>query len=480
MSEEKMPKPSLLEPESTGGDIAEGGFEFQRNLVLNKIPYWLSFEGFTSLIWESIGDIEAKFFIPDKGLINEAVEAKNHLVTPKEFWDEIDRFKRMDIGSPGTYRWFTLLSCTVVSSKIKPLINGLRRIREPYPFYEESSGIFQNSYEDFKQIVLGFKKDEETAEFLYEKVLVEDTWGSLNAQSVGIFMESLYKNFPEFEELPPKKTKRIYGSLIELLVSRRNKPASRNEIEERISKAIEDSSIFAKPTILETTIENDDINGKEVKFNWQNFFGGPERVFPSMNIWNNHMMKELIETKDWIFKYRNNRNIRLKGSRRISTAMALGHTFSAVSGFNIELEHRGDIWKTNQFPTLTTPEYSINFKLKTGKTKMLIVVIAIMKEKLIEEVLSYLSGLSELDHPILEVASIMPIVSSEQANLAVNKIKEEIKNTCAHIGVEEIHFYYAGPSHLALFLGHRWNAMPRTQCYEWVSTANYLQTVTLI
>lgn len=90
MSDEKISRPSLLEPESTGGDIAEGGFEFQRNLILYKIPYWLSFEGFTSLIWESIGDIEAKFFLPGKGLVNEAVEAKNHQVTPKEFWDEIE------------------------------------------------------------------------------------------------------------------------------------------------------------------------------------------------------------------------------------------------------------------------------------------------------------------------------------------------------------------------------------------------------
>lgn len=100
MSENEINKPSLLELESTGGDIAEGGFEFQRNIILNKIPFWLSYQGFTSLIWESIGDIEAKFFMPEKGSVIEAVEAKNHLVTPTKFWNEIDRFKRMDKGSP--------------------------------------------------------------------------------------------------------------------------------------------------------------------------------------------------------------------------------------------------------------------------------------------------------------------------------------------------------------------------------------------
>lgn len=476
MSDEKISKPSLLEPESTGGDIAEGGFEFQRNLILNKIPYWLSFEGFTSLIWESIGDIEAKIFLPDKGLVNEALEAKNHQVTPKEFWDEIERFKRMDTGSPNTYRWFSL-SCTAVSTSLKPLINGLRRIRDPYPFYEDTSGIFQNSYEEYKQIVLGLNKDEETAEFLYKKVLIEDTWGSLNAQSEGMFIESLFKNFPEFEELPHKKIKCIYSSLIELLVSKRNKPVSRREIEERISKSIEDTSIMAKPTILETIITSDGINGKEIVFNWESYFGGAERIFPPSNRWNDIMMKELAATKQWILNYRNNRNIQLQGNRRNSTAMALGYNFSAVSGFNIEMEHRGDLWKTNQFPTTYTPEYSMNFDLKKGKTKKLILIIAIMKEKMAEEVLS---GYGEHDHSILEMTSTIPIISSEQANLAVNKIKKEVKSTSSQIGVEEIHFYYAGPSHFALFLGHRWNAMPKTQCYEWVSTANYAQTITLL
>lgn len=478
MSEDKMPKPSLLEPESTGGDIAEGGFEFQRNLILYKIPYWLSFEGFTSLIWESIGDFEAKFFIPGKGLVNEVLEAKNHQVTPTEFWKEIDRFKRMDKGSPSTYRWFTL-SSTAVSPTLKPLINGLRRIRDPYPFYEESSGIFQNSYEQYMELVLGLNKDEETAEFLFKKVLIEDTWGSLNAQSEEMFMGSLYKNFPEFEDIPPKKTKNIFEALIKLLISRRNKTVSRKEIEDTISSAVDDASIFVKSTKLETKIVNDELSGKEIIFNWQLFFGGQERTYPSLDIWKSQLIKELNDTKEWIIKNRSNRNIRLMGNRRNSTTMAIGHTFSAVSGFNIEMEHRGDLWNTNQFQTRDTPVYPIQFNFKDGKTQKLIVEVAIMKEKMAEEVLSFIKRIGESDHPILEVSSAMPIVSSDQANAAVHKIKEEIKNISTKIGVEEIEFFYAGPSHFALFLGHRWNAMPITHCYEWIGTANYVKTVTL-
>ncbi|MFE4525250.1 SAVED domain-containing protein [Cytobacillus firmus] len=478
MSEEKMQKPSLLEPESTGGDIAEGGFEFQRNLILNKIPYWLSFEGFTSLIWESIGDIEAKFYIPGNGLVNEVLEAKNHQVTASEFWNEIDRFKRLDKGSPNTYQWFTL-SCTAVSPKIKPLINGLRRIRDPYPFYEESSGIHQNSYEQYKELVLGLNKDEATAEFLFKKVRIEDTWGSLNAQAEGVFLGSLYKNFPEFEDIAPKKAKAVLGALINLLVSRRNKPLTRLEIEDTISSTVDDARIFVKPTTIETKIARDDLGGKEIIFDWQLFFGGHERSYPAPDTWTSQVIKVLNDTKEWIIKNRKNRTIQLKGNRRNSTAMAIGHTFSAVSGFNIEMDHRGELWKTNQFQTPDTPQYHLQYNFESGQTKRLIVVVGIMKERMAEEVVSFITDTGESDHPILKVSSSMPIISSEQVNAAVYEIKEEIKNITSRIGVKEIDFFYAGPSHFALFLGHRWNAMPITHCYEWTDTANYVKTVTL-
>ncbi len=102
--------PSLLEPESCGGDIAESGFSFQENIMLSRIPMWLAQEGFTAMIWEAMGDTEAKFFVPGRGFVIELVEAKNHQLTPSEFWNEVKRFQELDTGSPGTYRWFTLVS----------------------------------------------------------------------------------------------------------------------------------------------------------------------------------------------------------------------------------------------------------------------------------------------------------------------------------------------------------------------------------
>ena len=208
---------------------------------------------------------------------------------------------------------------------------------------------------------------------------------------------------------------------------------------------------------------------------WEPFFGGKERSFPSSEEWTSQLLTELEQTKQWIIDNRTNRKIRLQGSRRNSSAMAIGQTFSAVSGFNIEMEYRGDFWSTNQYPTSTTPGYPIQTNFRVGKGKKLAVIIAIMKENMTDEVRTFLSGIDEEENSVLEVASSFPIVSAEQVNVVVNAIKEEIKKVCAQIDVDEIDLFYAGPSHLALFLGHCWNAMPRTQCYEWVKTGDYVK-----
>src|SRR5690606_18878694 len=93
--------PSLFERESRGGDNAERGFSFQEQVILAHIPMWLAYEGFSKIIREAMGDTEAQFFLPGYGTQTELIEAKNHSLTPSEFWDEIERFQGIDKGSPG-------------------------------------------------------------------------------------------------------------------------------------------------------------------------------------------------------------------------------------------------------------------------------------------------------------------------------------------------------------------------------------------
>jgi hypothetical protein len=156
------PVPSLLEPESRGGDENEKGISFQAGVVLSYVARWLAMEGFTSMLREGLGDAEAKFYVPGRGYTKEFVEVKNHQVKPAEFWKEIDRFQQMDAGSPGEFQWFTLASAGV-SSGLQPLRHGLRRLRDPYGFYQADSPIITNSYQQYVAIVKGLGRTRDDA-----------------------------------------------------------------------------------------------------------------------------------------------------------------------------------------------------------------------------------------------------------------------------------------------------------------------------
>ncbi|MBA4496306.1 SAVED domain-containing protein [Paenactinomyces guangxiensis] len=477
MDEKEKQTPSLLEPESIGGDIADSGFAFQTNLILCKIPYWLSFEGFSAVIREATGDIEAKFYVPGEGEGIEAVEAKNHSLTPAKFWAEIERFKKMDEGSPGTFRHFTLC-CSGISEEIKTVVNALRRLRDSQPFYESSSGVMQHSMEAYKERVRKLGKSDEIADFLYQKVLIESDWYlHSDEKTKGLFQSQLIEHHPMYEDLSVKELNNVYIALHNLVRTHKARPITRLQIEQTIQSAIsERNRLTSHPIILFTEIEPSKRERKELHFKWTPFFGGAEREYPSSKEWNEGLMRDLQETRDWIIKNRSTRHILLKDNRRISSAIAIGSVFSAVSGFVVEIDYRGERWATNDHPTAETPLYPLSTEFQKGDDNHLVVTVGIMKDHVMSEVNEYLrqANLSQLS--MLHLTSREPILSPKHANVAVEAIKKEIKNTLGVCRTKCIHLFYAGPSHLALFLGHRWNALAPVQCYEWTHTGMYTPT----
>ena len=469
--------PSLLESESIGGDIASTGMDFQAFLILCKIPYWLSYEGFTSCIWESIGDIEAKFFDPKCGEFIELIEAKNHSVTPTEFWEVIERFRRIDEGSPGTYHSFTL-ACTGLSKELQPVVNGLRRLRDPSRFYDDTSNVLYNSFEQYKQRVLKLKKDAKVASFLFEKVSVEDNWGSLGDRSKGMFNDYFSEFQPEYD-LKNSELENVYTSLHQLVRSQKNKPVSRRKLRHAINSTLDIVDIPKKSTNIYTANQLLTDRKKELTFMWHDFFGGKERNYPDLLKWYNKM-KELEVTKKWIEENRSSRYIYLSGHRRISSSIAFGYNFSAVSGFSIKVEQRdGQIWSTNDYSRDNTPDYDFLSKYEEGGGDELVVTIGVTRESINNEVHMYLNKKSLTHLSKLHLNSSDPIVSAEHANKAVRNIKNNIKTQLGKIQSTRIHLFYAGPGYLALLLGHRWNGLPKTQCYEWVDTGEYVPTCVL-
>jgi len=472
---------SLVERESTGGEIAYSGFDFQDNFLVTKIPHFLSLQGFTALTQESISDIEVKYFVPGVGEKIEAFEVKDHQVTPKEFWEEMERFQRINSENPNLYLFFTLVSPST-SKEIHPLINKLRRIRDPYHFYPEDSKLIESSYEVFKGTVLGMEKDYKMADFLFRKVLIESNWNP-HEQVVGVFCDEFVKYFPQYETISHGIIKNIYPNLLELIKFQKNKPIYRLDLERHILSSIEEKSqVLSKSIVINTLIKNKYELEKEFCFNWESFFGGDRRVFPSAEQWNQTLIGELEETKNWILQNSNSREIHLLGNRRISTSLALGHIFSAVSGFSLELNIRGEFFRTDSHPDNSTPEYPLSVItpaiFENNESNRLAVAIGIMRD-ISEEVKNYLLGEGKCNQPLLTIFSDKPVSSASQVNLAVRSIKGHISDALVKGNIEIIDFFFAGPPFLALFLGHRLNATSKIQCYEWIGPNKYVPTCLL-
>lgn len=468
-------RPTLLDAEARGGDIAEGGFSFQEAVIMASIPSWLAQDGFTMAIREAMADTEIAYFLPGRGLVRDAIEAKDYSLTPVPFWEEIGRFQQLDQGSAGTFQWFTLAS-TGVSDGLSPLINGLRRVRDPYEFYGPASGVAEASFAEYVAKVEALGRTREDAHFLFERTLIANDWTPGGANAEAIFRQRLEEHFPEFAGYPASASKTAFQNLLALMKARKAKPIHRHEIE-AILAAVRPADQAAPVRMLRVHTAKDGAArpAGAVKFDWSEFFGGETRSYPPVAAWE-RVTRELAATARWIQETGRPRFIRLSGDRRLSVAVALGAHFSAVAGFSVEMEHRGELWGTHRHATAATKRPTVAESFTPGAGTGLVVSIGVIRP-VSADVDGYVQTGELAGSPSLHLHISEAVSSTEEANALAAQLKELVAAKAAALGATSLHMFYGGPSHLALFLGHRWNTARPTQLYEWCRPGVYCPTV---
>ncbi|TAK20620.1 MAG: SAVED domain-containing protein [Chloroflexota bacterium] len=475
----RISKPTLVDPEATGGDTAEGGFTFQHNAVLARIPLWLACDGFTDMIREALGDAEARFFVPALGTAREFLEYKNHVVAPAEFWKEIGHFRRMDAEHLGSY-WRFILACTGVSDTLHPMVAALGRVRDAFPFYAGAPSIQEASYAAFVETVTKLGKDRDMAAFLFAKVFVNAEAPRDAEQGFGVFRSALEHHLPAFQELGQKPARAAWEALEALVRSRKATPISRAELEQALWKGVEGAPPPAHPIRLATS--DDSLPSawelpQQIRFDWDALPGGGERAVPETEAWNRIVVGQLNATREWIVRTGRPRRIALTGKRRLSAAVAIGAAFSAVAGFAIDFHYRGGVWPTDDHDTQDTPPLAWQISAPAESAGELAVAIGIGRNPG-PDARAYLDA-SDLKLPILTLFSGDALLSAKHTNRAVKEAKSAIAEALTATGANVIHLFIAGPSHFALFLGHRLNAVGTIQCYERVSPNVYAPTCRL-
>lgn len=470
MDSEKKGSPSLLDPEARGGDTAEGGFAFQENMLVARVPAWLRREGFSEMVREAMGDAEAKFFVPGHGEVREFMEYKDHQVAPAEFWKEIGRFQELDGGALGAYQSF-VLACAGVSRDVQPVAEVLRRVRDPDSFYEGAEEIRASSFDAFVQTVERAGHGRSQARFLFSKVHLETAAPDAERLAREVFGGSLKEQFPDTSRLSGDEVDRAFERLRSLVKARKNQPISRAELEEALWDGLP-AEIRAdrRPVrIVTATDAVDPCSAPELVFDWQEFFGGGERAYPAPEAWK-RMRAELDATRDWIVAARRPRRISLGGSRRLSGSLCIGSALPAVSGFALEMDYRGDVWRTDEYGGPPYP-WEIE-RLGGGGCEELAVAIGVLKN-IREDVTRFLENEGRVPQLRLVLRGSEPLAGPAAANSAVATAKDAISGEMSAAGARVLHLFIGAPAPFALFLGHRLNAIGEVQCYEWVGSGTY-------
>ena len=479
MSEKKARPGSLLASEARGGEIAEHGFKFQDEMTIARLPVWLAQSGFSQVIREALGDTEARFFVPGKGDRREFNEYKDHRLTPSEFWPEIDRFRALESAHPGAYHTYRLV-CTDVNDELRAVCRELDRIRRALPFYDGVLSIEEESFEQLvARVMAGGGRDRVYAEFVFKKVEVDFEAPRQSGLALATFHTQLERELPECATLSGAQIRAARTALGTLIASKVAEPISRAELVTTLQAAVPG---FTFPTLDRTRIftASEPEPAWETRpalvLEWGRFSGRGARSFPNEDAWNKGL-RELTETRHWILSSGAPRTIRLQGARRLSASVALGSAFSATSGFAVEVESRNDLFRTDQHPGPETPSYEWQAKEGDEQQADEVAVVVSVKRAIADDVNSFLAG----SFPVaLTLHSSDAMISADQMNLAIERLKERLSETISKTGASVVHLFLAVPSPFALFLGHRLNATCSIQCYEHTGGATYVPTFRLV
>ena len=123
------PRDSMLHPKYVGGLIGGEGYAFQNTYVLYRLPEWLqdpAFAGFQPEGWE---DVEV-FFEDQDGRRREAIQVKDHAVTPAEARDIFEEFQhRARRGARDGVDYSFRLACVGLSPDLRPVARAVKLLQ---------------------------------------------------------------------------------------------------------------------------------------------------------------------------------------------------------------------------------------------------------------------------------------------------------------------------------------------------------------
>lgn len=201
--------------------------------------------------------------------------------------------------------------------------------------------------------------------------------------------------------------------------------------------------------------------------------------------WNGKMLPELQQIESQISSESTSRLVRVRGKARLSAWFALGHMFSDVAGYTIEVDQRGELWRSDANPSADFTLTSTGFDEIALDADGHVVAVGISVSHNAEtDIRRYLQHRTEQIEAAFFVRptrnlDVHCLRHASDAMALADGVKPLIRDFVSHRKAHRVLLFYAGPLSGACFIGHRLNAVCREiQIMEW-SNPGYMPSFTL-
>lgn len=468
-------RPTLTDAKGLGGIIAQDGFDYQVWDAIARLPAWLSNPAFEGLGMEMLEDFEARFFAPHAAgkHVLDRFQAKSGSLSRADMLDVFESFAAFDAAHPGVARIQTLVT-PALPAQMAWVARDPGRVRRARPFYSPFTDVCAASDSKLRQDLI----DEFGAElgaFVAERVEVDLHFVQDRAGAEVRFAAALHKAFPDVD-VGPRKTSAAFASLNDLISQSRGSMIPRDRLMELLDRELGTALFSDSQLHIHVRSDRNSAAQSAIEIDGSAFSGSSGK-FPSPSDWQEELLAPLEATAFWA-RRQNHHRIALSGSYRLTTAMAIGWSFRSATGFEVDIGTKMGNWATDDFPAANAPKnpWQIEFPKRLAGDH-LVVSLGVIRNPCLDVLNSLgLAGPDELLAAILPT----PIANSAEAQVAVQAIKMAVVQAVGEFNPKAIDLFIAGPAALAVALGHRWNALPTTQLYEFVvGERRYVPTVKL-
>jgi hypothetical protein len=466
--------PTLTDAKGMGGVNAQDGFDYQVWDAVVRLPAWLRLPVFEGITVEGLEDVEVRFFAPHapRGHLLDRFQAKSAQLTRSPVIDVFEAFAVFDDAHPGAARAHVLVTPSLPRD-LQWLEKDSERVRRARPFFAPFPDVIAASDEKlYQDIVAEFGP--ELGPRIARSFDVSSRVFPDRTTAEAMFAGALEQAFPAIEP-SRRKVADAFGSVATHLATNRGRMVTRSTLLALLAESLGMAVTSEGPLPVHVRSDRNAPLEDAVEID-ASAFSGRDGPTPATEEWKASLLAPLERTATWAHRNGQSR-VRITGSYRISTAFALGWSFRAATGFELEIPTRGGDWVTDDRPG--PHEAGLPWEI-TAPTDLhdgrLVVSIGVLRDPApdVQTALGLVSGTS-----VLRAYLGQPITSGREAQHAAQTIKNAVAGAVTRLAPKSVDLFFAGPVALAMVIGHRWNAMPSTQLYEYRPAQGYVASAVL-